>query len=218
MPSPAFELPIAPSSSPPHNSPYYRHPRESGGPGPPAKPVVPWIPAFAQGCPGKSGISESELVLNITRGLRDGWRFVELGDGSAFEQAGAHEVCKAQCQQVRAAVARGDAQQQISNHGGKDLQTNGVFGTAKETADFEMLLDPPEQQLDLPAFAIERGDTPGRALQIVAQDGEQTTILAPQHDAAQRDRQAQALLRGQFDHAVAFDRGGLPVVLADQAL
>src|SRR2546430_13131753 len=143
------------------------------------------VPEMPQGCPGKSGISESELVLNITRGLRDGWRFVELGDGSAFEQAGAHEVCKAQCQQVRAAIACGDAQQQISNHGGKDLQTNGVFGTAKESADFEMLLDPPKQQLDLPAFAIERGDTAGRALQIVAQDGEQTTILAPQHDAAQ---------------------------------
>src|SRR5437016_9656694 len=93
--------------------------------------LVDWIPAFAQGCPGKSGISESELILNIGRGLRGRWGLVEVGYGSVFEQAGAHEVCKAQSEQARAAVAGGDAQQQISNHGSKDLQTNGVFGTAE---------------------------------------------------------------------------------------
>ena len=81
-----------------------------------------------------------------------------------------------------------------------------------------MLLDPAKQQLDLPAFAIERGDGPSRALEIVAQDGEQTTILAVQDDPAQADRQPQALLRGELDHAVALDRRGLVVVLADRAL
>ena len=31
----------------------YRHPRESGGPEQPFKPCGPWVPAFAQDCPGK---------------------------------------------------------------------------------------------------------------------------------------------------------------------
>src|SRR5260370_26414301 len=34
------------------------------------------IPAKAQGCPGKSDISQSELVLNIERGLQGGWGLV----------------------------------------------------------------------------------------------------------------------------------------------
>src|SRR5207237_6041638 len=101
----------------------------------------PWIPAFAQGCPGKSGIGESELVLNIGRRLRDWWGFVEVGDRSALEQAGAHQICKAQGEQARAGVARRDAQQQKSDHRGVELQANGVFGTAEKGTDFEMLFD-----------------------------------------------------------------------------
>ena len=58
---------------------------------------------------------------------------------------------------------------------------------------------------------------PAERSKIVAQDGEQTTILAAQGNPAQADRQPQALLRGKLDHAVAFDRGALPVVLADRA-
>src|SRR5690242_19296743 len=118
-----------------------RHPRESGGPVQTAR-RLPWVPAFAQGCPGKLGISQSELVLNIGRRLRGWWRLVEVGNGSMFEQTRAHEVCEAQGEQVRAAVARGDAQQQIGDHCGQDLQADGVFGTAEKGADFEMLLDP----------------------------------------------------------------------------
>src|SRR4051812_43838297 len=101
--------------------------------------------------------------------MRSWWRLVEVGNGAVFEQTRAHQVCKAQCEQVRAAVACGDAQQQKSNHRGQDLQANGVFRTAEKGADFEMLLEPAKQQLDLPAFAIERRNRAGRALQIVAQ-------------------------------------------------
>src|ERR1700730_14852915 len=181
-----------------------RRPRESGGPEPapglnrgqPLRPCRPWIPGKAQGCPGKSGVSESELVLNIESGMQGGWGLGEVGDGSVLEQASAHEICKAQCEQVRAAVARGDAQQQISDHRGKDLQANGVFGTTEKGADFEMLLEPAKQQFDLPAFAIERGDRAGRAVEVVAQDGEQTIILTAQYDPAQGDRQPQAPLSG----------------------
>src|SRR5690349_22222027 len=35
-----------------------------------------YLPAVPQGCPGKLGISQSELVLNIGRRLRGWWRLV----------------------------------------------------------------------------------------------------------------------------------------------
>src|SRR5260370_3871287 len=140
----------------------------------PGPTFPPSFPRKRQGCTGKSDISQSELVLNIERGLQGGWGFVEVGDGSVFEQTSAHQVCKAQCEQAGAAVARGDAQQQIGDHRGKDLQANGVFGTTEKGADFEMLLEPAKQQFDFPAFAIERGERAGLPLELLAPDGEQT--------------------------------------------
>ena len=119
-------------------------------------------PRKRQGCPGRSGISESELVLSIGRGRR-GAAACQVGDGSVFEQPGAHQVCRAQCEQLRAAVARGEAQQQISDHRGQDLQANSVFGTAEKGADLEMLLEPAKQQLDLPSLAVERGKSADKA-------------------------------------------------------
>ena len=52
----------------------------------------------------------------------------------------------------------GDAQEQIGNHCGEDLQLNGVVVVAKKLADIEMLLDPAEQQLGLPSALVEGGD------------------------------------------------------------
>ena len=79
---------------------------------------------------------------------------------------------KAQGEQARPAVAGGNAQ--VGDHRGKNLQANGVFGTAEKASDFEMLFDPSKQQLDLPAFAVERSDLGGRSPDVVTQDGEQT--------------------------------------------
>jgi hypothetical protein len=67
----------------------------------------------------------------------------------------------------------GDAQQQIGDHRGEELQANGFLGSAKKGADLQMLFDPAKQQLNLPAFAVERGDVAGRALHVVGQDGQQ---------------------------------------------
>src|SRR6202035_1503386 len=113
--------------------------------------------------------------------------------------ASPHQIGKAQGRQGQSAVARGDAQQQVGDQGGEDLGADGVFGTAEEGADFEMLLDPAKQQFDLPALAVERGDLAGRPAQVVGQQGEQTAILSAQDDPAQSDGQAGALLRGEFD-------------------
>src|SRR5512132_1917571 len=42
-------------------------------------------------------------------------------------------------------------QKQICNDGGGDLQPNGIGRASVETAEFQVLLDPSEEQLDLPA-------------------------------------------------------------------
>src|ERR1700756_5036349 len=120
-------------------------PRGSGGPGATAA-SLPWIPAFAQGCPGKSSIGETELVLDVGMGRGGIWGLVNDGHRSAFEQARSNQVGKAQGEQARPTVAGGDAQQQIGDHGGKNLQANSVFGTAEKASDFEMLFDPSKQQ------------------------------------------------------------------------
>ena len=59
------------------------------------------------------------------------WRLVNGGHGAAFEQARSNQVGKTQGEQARPAVAGGDAQQQVGDHGGKNLQANGVSGTGK---------------------------------------------------------------------------------------
>ena len=46
----------------------------------------------------------------------------------------------------------------IGDHGGKDLQADGIAVVAEQLADLEMLLDPAEQELDLPASLVELAD------------------------------------------------------------
>jgi hypothetical protein len=87
-----------------------------------------------------------------------------------------------------AAFACGDPQQQISDHGSEDLQADRVLGAAEELAKLQMLLDPAEQQFDLPAGFVKRGDLDRRAFQIVSDEGEFCAVIAPEADAAHRNR------------------------------
>src|SRR5581483_3343228 len=103
----------------------------------------PLVPAQAQGCPGKLGIAEFDLIWGETRasfGGMDFGRLVDPGDGFSGEDAGFDEFGEADGGDGAAAVAGGDAQEQISDHGGDDLETNGVFAAAKEFAQAQMLL------------------------------------------------------------------------------
>jgi len=45
-------------------------------------------------------------------------------------------------------------QQHIGDHGGEDLQADGVFVPAEELADAQIAADPAEQQFDLPAGGL----------------------------------------------------------------
>src|SRR6185437_221831 len=131
------------------------------------------VPAKAQGCPGKLGIGKLELAGRAGAGFGgvDIWRALDLGERLSHEEAGGDQVGETDCRQGNAAIAGGDAQQEIGDHAGDDLEADGVWRAAEEFAQLEMLLDPAEQELDLPAQLVERGDLEGRAVEIVGDEG-----------------------------------------------
>src|SRR5258707_6271249 len=109
---------------------------------------------------GKLYIAEADLVggMSVAGGRRVHLgRSVDIDDGLSYEQRCCDEAGEADGRHDDAAFARGDPQQQISDHGGEDLQADRVLGAAEELAKLQMLLDPAEQQLDLPAGLVKRG-------------------------------------------------------------
>src|SRR5215813_5071013 len=140
----------------------------------------------------KLGIAELHLVwasaLLAVAGV-DRCRFADLRNRASREQELADELSETDWQHGDAVDPRRDAQQQIGDHRREDLQPNGVLVVAEELADREMLLDPAEQQFDLPSALVERGDLHGRALKIIGEQGDDAALVAPHPDAPQRDRQ-----------------------------
>ena len=65
--------------------------------------------------------------------------------------------------------------QQIHAHGHPDLGQYGVARGAEEGFDFQVLLDPFEEQLDLPAILVDRRDGFGRQAEAI---GEEDVVLA----------------------------------------
>ena len=72
-------------------------------------------------------------------GIDVGW-LVDAGDGFANEEAGGDELGEAEGGDVEAGLARRDAQQQVGDHGGEELEADGVFGAAEELAQLEVLM------------------------------------------------------------------------------
>src|SRR6185437_14041082 len=132
-------------------------------------PLAPGFPLSRRAVRGKLGISKLQLVGGAGAGLGgvDIGRALDVGDRLACEEAGRDEVGETDCRQGNAAIAGGDAQQEIGDHGGDDLEADGVWRAAEELAQLEMLLDPAEQELDLPAHLVERGDLDGRSVEII---------------------------------------------------
>ena len=62
-----------------------------------------------------------------------------------------------------------DGDQDIDRHGDPDLCLHGIFGGAIEALDAQVLLDPFEEQLHLPAAAIEVADGHGRQGEMVGE-------------------------------------------------
>ena len=132
-------------------------------------------------------------------------RLVDPSDGFSGEDAGFDKFSEADGGDGEAAVANGDAQEQIGDHGCDDLETNGVFAAAKEFSQAQMLLEPAEQQFDLPTGFVEGGDLDRRALEIIGDKRQGAAIVALEPDAAHRDRQLGTSPSGQRNLGVIED-------------
>lgn len=64
------------------------------------------------------------------------------------------------------------AQQQMGDQRHEDLDPHGVLGGSEEMPDLEVLLDPFEEQFDLPALLVELSDLAGRGVEIIGQDAD----------------------------------------------
>ncbi len=68
-------------------------------------------------------------------------------------------------------------EQQISDQGGDDLEPDGLWVFRQEALDFEVLLDPFEEEFDLPTAFVEIGDFFGRAQEIICDEGDFTAFV-----------------------------------------
>src|SRR5258708_27246842 len=132
----------------------------------------PSFPRKRRAVRGKLGIGELQLVGRVGPGFGgvDVWRSVDFGDGLSREQTACDQVGEADCRHCEAALAGCDAQQEVRDYCRHYLETDGILGAAEELSDFEMLLDPAEQELDLPPGFIKRGDFRRLAIEIVSDD------------------------------------------------
>ena len=94
-------------------------------------------------------------------------------------------------------------QQEINDECGVDLGQDGVFRISDEGLDLQVLLDEAEEDLDLPAFFVDIGDSLGRQPEMV---GEKNVALAggsvPVGDAAQGNKAFLGFGAGQPDGLV----------------
>jgi hypothetical protein len=124
--------------------------------------------------PRLSGLDWAKGKLSV---ISDDWgRLVEESiDGSPVHEVGAHETSEGERAFDGCCGVLSQPQQQEGDEGDSHLDTHGILGGAEEVADLEGLLDPAEEQLDLPAAPVEVSDLLGRGMEIV---GEDTQLLA----------------------------------------
>src|ERR1017187_2166060 len=65
-----------------------------------------------------------------------------------------------------------DGDEEVGAYGGPDLDPDSVRVIAEEAAQAQVLLDPAEEKLDLPAAAVNRGDGESRQMEGVGQENE----------------------------------------------
>src|ERR1700681_3293591 len=158
--------------------------------------------AFAGLSREKSRIGEPQLIgreVGLWFAWIDRWWGVDFRDRFSHEQALANEFGEAQLQHPYGIQTPRETQEQVGDHRSDDLQTNGVVVLAHELAEVEMLLDPAEQQLDLPAALVERRNLDRRAFEIVGDESDRSASVAFDLDASQRDRQLGIALAGEHN-------------------
>src|SRR5262249_6560979 len=82
-----------------------------------------------------------------------------------------------------------NTQQQIGDHGGDQLKTNGILRASEEFAEPQMLLNPSEQQLDLPSGLVEVGNRDSGTCKVVGDEGENLPVVSLKAYPAHRDTQ-----------------------------
>src|SRR5260221_8359942 len=137
---------------------------------------------------------------------------VDFSDRLSHEEALADEFGEAQVRQLHAVQAHRDAQEQIGDHPGDDLQADRVVVRAKEFADIEMLLYPAKQEFDLPAAFVERRDLDRRALDIIRDESDRATLVALDLDAPEFHWQSRIALADEHDVGIVDD----PEAVADK--
>ena len=65
-----------------------------------------------------------------------------------------------------------DGDYQADRHGNPDLRLHGVGTGAEEVADAQVAFDPAEEECDLPAQAVNLGDSPSRDVEMVGQENQ----------------------------------------------
>ena len=65
-----------------------------------------------------------------------------------------------------------DGNEGVGGHGSPDLSLDGIGGGSKEPLNPQMLLDPLEEQFNLPPLVIDRCHVEGRYLEIIGQEDE----------------------------------------------
>ena len=102
-----------------------------------------------------------------------------------------------------------DGDQHIGGHGAPDWRLHGVLTRPQKALDAQMLLDPFEEQLHLPATLVQRGDNQRRQRRVVGQKHQCLARLGVfETDAPQ-------MLGVVLRHIEAVERDGL---IADHAL
>src|SRR5712692_9395174 len=105
-----------------------------------------------------------------------------------------------------------DGDQNIGGDGDPDLRLNAILGSPVEGFDPQMLLDPFEKELDLPAAAVQFGDRKRGQGEIVGQEDEGLGgfgILKT--DAAQRGLEALVRVEAREDDTLVADQAGLAI-------
>ena len=104
-----------------------------------------------------------------------------------------------------------DGHQDIDGDGDPDLRLDSVLGGTEERLDAKMLLDPLEEQFDLPAATIQFADGKGGQVETVGEKDETCVVLdIVELDAPQRDRVVLArAYASEHDRVIAAQAGGL---------
>src|SRR6266852_50735 len=175
------------------------------------------VPRLAGLSREKSHIDELQLIegeFGFRFARIDWWRGVDFRDRFSHEQALANELSEAQVQHSQGIQTPREAQEQIGDHRGDDLQANGVVVLAHELAKVEMLLDPAEQEFNLPAPLVEGRNLNCGAFEIVGDKSNRSAHVTFDLDASQRDRQLGTALAGKHDIGVGDDSEAVAYLLA----